>query len=309
LNYTCGLGYLNFFDTTDRARAEAKAAIENAVRLAPDEPSVIRSLGDFHYFMQRDYPRAMEQYEKFARLQPNEPTVYYSVANVLRRQARWAETAANYRKAIQLDPGDRRPARQLVRVLNFCRRFDEAIAEQRRFVALWPDALGEKYVLALLAFNARGSTKEMDEFLASLPPANLESEEMIGYRKAWARMRGDFSEAIRLNTRQLSTENVPAIRAAETVDAAATLAAHGDMTAACAQLKEASADLRSRIELDPANAVYWSDLGRMEAILGHREEAVRCAGKAMQLLPESLDALTGPSFRAALAFVHTWTGD
>ena len=309
LNYTCGLGYLNFHDTTDRTRAEAKTAIENAVRLAPDEPSVIRSLGDFHYFLQRDYARAMEQYEKFARLQPNEPTVYYSIGNVRRRQGRWAEAAANYRKAVQLDPGDRRPARQLVNVLTFCRRYEEAITEQRRFVALWPDALDERYVLAMLHFKASGSAQEMTEFFAALPPEQRESDPVLSFRREWARISGDFAEAVRLSARHASFDDFPADSGVGAVDAAVTLAAAGDRAAACARLPEVSANLRSRLELDPNNAVLWSELGKMEAILGHREEALRCVGRAMQLLPESLDALTGPGFRAALAFVHTWTGD
>ena len=47
----------------------------------------------------------------------------------------------------------------------------------------------------------------------------------------------------------------------------------------------------------------------MEAILGHKEDALRFAHKAVELLPESRDAFRGPELGQRLAFVYAWTGD
>ncbi len=47
----------------------------------------------------------------------------------------------------------------------------------------------------------------------------------------------------------------------------------------------------------------------MQAVLGHNDEALRSAHRAVELLPESRDAVNGPALSVALAFVHAWTGD
>src|SRR5205814_1448697 len=49
--------------------------------------------------------------------------------------------------------------------------------------------------------------------------------------------------------------------------------------------------------------------GRMEAVLGHNQEAMRCAQRAVELIPESVNASEGPIQSAKLAFVYAWTGD
>ncbi|MBI4622570.1 MAG: hypothetical protein HY736_05015 [Verrucomicrobia bacterium] len=47
----------------------------------------------------------------------------------------------------------------------------------------------------------------------------------------------------------------------------------------------------------------------MEALLGKKEEALRCARRAVELVPESLDAIDAGRYRAILAFVEAWTGE
>jgi TolB-like protein len=58
-------------DRTPGRLAQADAAINHAVSLAPDNPEIIRLLGAYAYFGYRDYPRATAQFEKVIRLQPN----------------------------------------------------------------------------------------------------------------------------------------------------------------------------------------------------------------------------------------------
>ncbi|MEN9636349.1 MAG: hypothetical protein RL077_4753 [Verrucomicrobiota bacterium] len=59
------------YDRTPGRLAQADAAINHAVSLAPDNPEIIRLLGAYAYFGYRDYPRATAQFEKVIRLQPN----------------------------------------------------------------------------------------------------------------------------------------------------------------------------------------------------------------------------------------------
>ena len=93
------------FDHTAERQAKGDAALANAVRLAPESPDVIRAIGTYAYYANRDYVRATEQYEKIGRLQPNDPTVFSSLGLIQRRQGQFALSLANLHKAIELDPG------------------------------------------------------------------------------------------------------------------------------------------------------------------------------------------------------------
>ena len=66
---------------------------------------------------------------------------------------------------------------------------------------------------------------------------------------------------------------------------------------------------RATLEQQPTNPHFWAELGWREALLGNRDEALRCARKAMELEPESLEPELGPKHAASLAFVYAWTGD
>ena len=44
-------------------------------------------------------------------------------------------------------------------------------------------------------------------------------------------------------------------------------------------------------------------------ILGHKEEALRCADRSVEIMPESLDALDGVNYAKIRAKIYDWTGE
>jgi tetratricopeptide (TPR) repeat protein len=54
---------------------------------------------------------------------------------------------------------------------------------------------------------------------------------------------------------------------------------------------------------------YWSDVAKLDAGLGRKEEAIREARRAVELGPIAKDAVNGPVNVAALALVYAWTGE
>ena len=296
------------YDHTPARLAQADAAIARAVRLAPDVPEVIRLFGSYAVQAYRDYPRATAQFEKVIRLQPNNAEAIYSLGNVQRRQGRWAESVVSMEKAVELEPGNARFAAQLAFVLVSGRRWGEALAMQRRVVALLPESIAEQSTLVAIAFSANGSTKEADDWLARLAPAQRDLPRAIDLRKSWAAVRGDHTEWKRLDGLQpyLGDNDTHWSLAIAT---AMILAAHGEMSIARSRLENFPVDVRSALELEPANAQLWGVLARMEAFLGQKEEALRDARRAVELMPETLDALIGPRYSYNLAVVCAWTGD
>ena len=298
-------------DTSEARLAKARAASDKSVRLAPDSPDVIRALGTYYYYGYRNYTQAQTQYEKLARLQPNDPTVYSSLGLIQRRQGRWAESLVNLRKAAQLDPGNINFARSVSASLIAGRRFEEAMTEQRRLIALLPQNLAAAARQTLFVFYASGTTKEKDEWLARLPAAQFDSPWTLDFRKLWAEILGDFAEFRRLDRLQpYFDENMfGGDRSDQALTAATIFAANGDAAGARTRLENHPKMLRARLEREPANARVCAQLGMMEAILGHKQDALRFMQKAVALLPESRDALDGTALSENLAFVYAWTGD
>jgi TolB-like protein/Tfp pilus assembly protein PilF len=305
----CAYWYFSSFDGMDEKLARAKVAMDRALQLAPDDPEVISSLGTYYYYGFRDYTRASEQYERLARLQPNSPIVFNSLALIQRRQGRWAQSLVNARRASELDPANIRYLRNLVSTLVAARRWDEARATQSRIAALLPGNLNERFLLAAGIFSATGSRREGDAFVAGLSAAERDSELGIILRKAWASTAGDYAEAVRLDRLQpySDLEGVP--RWLQAFEAAANYFGTGDLATAQARLGDAPAQARALLQQEPNNVKAWTVLAMMEAILGHKEEALRCAEHSVSVLPESRDALDGVGTSWGRAYTYDLVGE
>jgi TolB-like protein/cytochrome c-type biogenesis protein CcmH/NrfG len=297
------------YDGRDESLAKAKAAIDRAVALSPDDPEIIGSLGTYYYYGYRDYARATELFERRARLQPNSAVVFNSLALVQRRQGRWAEALANFRRASELDPASTSYLRNLVSTLSAGRRYREASEVQQRIANRFPERITEAYTAAMFDYLASGSTARVDAFFAGLPKDVRESPRGIDLRRGWARTRGDYAEAVRLDELQpyFDDDGVPRWRQAYA--AAGDLYFLGDRPAALRRLGNAEAELRQRLEQEPGNASNWAMLAGLEVMLGHKDAAMRSVERSAQLLPESRDAIEGVNAAINRAFCLALLGE
>ncbi|RXK54747.1 TIR domain-containing protein [Oleiharenicola lentus] len=306
---SCAYGYFLSYPDMDAYLARAKVAIERAVKLAPEDPEVIGSLGTYHYYGFRDYGRATEQYERLARLQPNSPVVFSSLALIQRRQGQWAQSLANSRRACELDPANIFFLRNHMATLVAGRRWDELLAAHRRLIALLPDDEEAVGSLALATFLATGSTAEGDALLASWPREKQETPEIIALRLRWAARKGDLAEAIRLAKLQPLFEGNGVPHWMQAADQAYLYFAAGDRAGAIARLGDHPAQLRDLVAKEPANLNYLTNLADMEAMLGNKQEALRLAERYVSLLPESRDALDGARYAINRATVYDLVGE
>lgn len=295
------------FDHSPERMAEADAAIGRAVRLAPESPEIVRALGNYAYVGYRDYPRATAQFEKLIRLQPNNADAIFNLGNVQRRQGHWIEALANYRRAVDLGPGSKAKAIDLAFFLTFLRRWDEAIAQARRNAAVQPRALEDQIILVRYVFAATGSTREADEWLARLDPAERELPRVLRERAYWAHVKGDFRESKRFVAEAVELED----RDFESggLRQCMFLAAAGDLSGARAIAANALTQVESTLERQPGNARFMGARARLKALLGQKNASLRDAQRAIELMPESRDALEGPLHRRTMAVVLAWGGE
>src|SRR6266850_2277880 len=94
------------FDSTPARKARAHADAEEALRLEPDLPEAHLALGFYHYYCERDYQRALDEFAIARKSLPNSADVYLAIGAIQRRQGKWAESTANMAKAASLSPKD-----------------------------------------------------------------------------------------------------------------------------------------------------------------------------------------------------------
>ena len=289
--------------------AQAKTAIDTAMHLAADDPAVMEGLGDYYYYGYRDYARALEQYEKLVRLRPNDAAVYSSLAFIQRRQGRLPEALANFRHALQLDPESAAVASDLTNTLQVCRLYDEALSVGGGFLTKHPDNPYLAAVVAQVEYAAHGRVEALQAFARRpVSPENRPQQHYL--RLAHARMLGDWSEAIRLDREERYFDgDTDTPRWMQDVLAAATLAESGDLAAARTRAAEAVNVMNAELARQPFSPLLWASLGLGHGLLGENDDAIRCATKAREILPESVDALQGRFTAGLSASALGWAGE
>jgi hypothetical protein len=67
--------------------------------------------------------------------------------------------------------------------------------------------------------------------------------------------------------------------------------------------------LSRKVEASPTNAGLLSDLAVVDALLGHKEDAISESQRAGEMLPISKDAIDGPLVSINQAVVYAWTNE
>ena len=83
----------------------------------------------------------------------------------------------------------------------------------------------------------------------------------------------------------------------------------GDKTRAQAEFEHARVISEKLLREAPEDPARHAQHGLILARLGQKEEAIAEGKRAVELLPESEDALDGPSGTVALAEIYAWTGE
>jgi TolB-like protein/cytochrome c-type biogenesis protein CcmH/NrfG len=308
LSFSYGYIYNSNWDHSPARLAKAKDALEKVEQLVHGSPLAISSSAQF-YYVTGDYARSLEQAESLALLAPNNGAWQNQIAVCNRRLGRWPQAIAAAHKAVELDREGLIFSNVLLQTAAAGRRFSEAEAELKRWLRAHPDSSGRNYTLARVIFHASGSPTEAEKILATVPESYANSLEGLERRKKWAFATGALDKYLLLEA--LKPNDASADWSRESVlgvPAALVRMVRGDVAGAREKLADVAA-LRARTETEPENSDVWITLGEYEALLGNKEAALRCAHRAVELDPESRDAMRGPSRSQALAFVFAWTGD
>lgn len=299
------------FDPTPQRLTKAKRAATEAMRLRPDAPESHLAAGYIAYYGDRDYARALGEFEIARGGLPNDPTVFLAIASIERRQGKWNQAIANFEKAVSLSPGDPIIVENLALTYEAVRDFPAAAKAFDRAVALVPNSFEAKSLRARVEMEWKGDLGMMKNLLASLPP-DFESFGTVALdRFNVCFFERKFDEALNVLWRsplenlhgQTSTPLPKSFLAAQVYRLIP------DAEKAHAEYEHALSIAQRALEESPQDSARHALIGLIYAGLGRKEDAIREGNRALELLPESKDAMDAPVLVVAMARIYAITGE
>ncbi|NLP09204.1 protein kinase [bacterium] len=299
-----------------------KEAAERAQQLAPDLPETHLALGYVAY-SEREFDRALEQFEKADRRQPSGETAQ-AIGFTLRRLGRWQEALKSAEKARRLLPrsyfiysdilgGTRQGLRQ----------YDQALQDAEYAILLSP-GIADGHVTKAQVRLAKGDLNAAHE-------AMLEMSRRIDMARAaeYVLPQGMVVWCANSHLRLLPETFTVAFNAFEAgsldryrgIQPAMVATTHfarallfeaaGERALAISRYDSARIHFERLIRSNPQSAyipVYQSDLGLTYAGLNQCKEAMRIGEEAVRMMPISRDAVVGPALVGNLAEIYVRCG-
>src|SRR5437867_754326 len=151
-------------------REKARLNADEALRLHPDLPEGRLALGFSYYYGDRDYERALAEFETARRGLPNDAQAYLAIGSIQRRQGKWTESTANLEKAATLDPKNANILTNLASNYMATRNFEAADKIFDRGIEAAPESFGSAALKSELAIRWKGDVSVAEKELASMPP-------------------------------------------------------------------------------------------------------------------------------------------
>ena len=299
------------FDPTPDRREKARRNADEALRLQPDLPEGHLALGFSYYYGDRDYERALAEFDIARRGLPNESEAYLAIGAIQRRQGKWAESTANLEKAATLDPKNMSVLNNLCFSYMAQRDFETADKTVDRLMAASPQSFEAPALKGLLAALWKGDLSVAEKVFSSIPP-ETDSDGLITNARVWLlTLQRKLPEALQV-VQQFRGETLFNTTTAPCPKAfleGQIYRLQGDEAKARTAFEHARVVSDQLLRAAPDDPVRHGQHGLILAALGQTQEAIAEGKRAVELLPESQDAFDGPQATAALAQIYASTGE
>ena len=300
-----------YYEPTDSWRTKAFAEAETALRLQPNLAEGHFALGQCIYWMDKDYDKALEQFEIASRLAPSNADTRRLIAAIERRQGKWQEALEAYQRVAKLDPRNPSTARELMYTNSSMRRWPEAARWAEQMRALAPTSLVAKIQSGYIDFQWKGDTRLLKSMLDQIPAGVDPDGSVTAARWDVAMLQRDFSAAKGILEKSLATETSYTVAGLtpKIFLEGCTYVAQGDNANAQKAFEEARPAFEAAVKQAPESAERHASLGWLYALMGRKNDAIAEGKRAVELKPESKDAVDGSLMNGYLALIYARVGE
>jgi serine/threonine protein kinase/tetratricopeptide (TPR) repeat protein len=295
-----------FYDFSGIRLQTAKDVIDNALELQPKLPEAHLALAYYYYWGFGDYEHSLEELAFVQKAQPNNDRVYNAIAAIKRRQGKWEEALRNFRHATQLNP---RCATYFLELGNTCeamRNFEEAEKFFDMSISITPDQTMAYIKKSGLILRWEGDIEKARQVIENAE-GKVDSRR-FALTLATLDMTGRGYESA---LRQLSPITISSFEDASFyyLMKADIYSLLNDSVQSICYYDSVRQFFESKLATDsgqPPQVMSLSTVGIAYAYagLGRKEDAIREAQKASDVLPISKDALFGALVAEYRALVY-----
>jgi TolB-like protein/cytochrome c-type biogenesis protein CcmH/NrfG len=276
------------YDKTPSRRASAEKALNEALRLQPDLTDTQLARGYFKYWVEHDYPGALDLMQQLRTSLPNNVEILQVISFISARLGKWQDSVDSIKKALELNPQDLFTHIQAEHILMATRDFAGVNQIVDKALQIWPnntDLLGYK----AFALQASGKLNEAQSVVNELAPNFDGNDSSVSALWVQARLRRSPESAIKAfapHIQNLEGEKVQ------------MLLLYGDLLDLAgrkAESQKAFAEARDKFEAQlqtqPDNAEIIGPLSYAYAGLGQRDAAEKALTKFKALASNDARAM------------------
>ena len=301
----------HYYEPTDAWKLKAHQEAETALRLQPDLAEAHFALGECIYWMDQDYDRALEQFEIASRLSPSNGDIGRLIAAIKRRQGKWQEALEAYERVVKIDPQNPNIVRELIFINTAMRRWPEAAGWAKKMRAMAPASLVAKVQTGYVDFWWKGDTRLLKSLLSEVPADVDPDGAVTSCRWDVAMLDRDYATAGRVleisSLNEVSYTNAGSTP--KTFLQGCIYLAQGDNKNAQKAFETARPSFEASVEEAPLSADRHANLGWLYAFMGRKNEAIREGRRAVELKPESKDAVDSAIMNCYLALIYARVGE
>jgi TolB-like protein/class 3 adenylate cyclase/Tfp pilus assembly protein PilF len=301
----------HYYEPTEDWKIKARTEAQTALRLQPNLAEARLALGQCIYWMDQDYDRALEQFDIAARLSPSNGDIARLIAAIKRRQGKWKQSLEEYERVAKLDPQNPNTVRELIFTNTATRRWPEAARWVEQLRAMAPASIIAKIQRGYVDFWWKGDTSLLKSLLNQIPPGVDPDGGVTAVRWEVAMLDRDYAAARRAidgsTAKELSYTGEGSTPRSFFEGSIAL--AQGDILEAQKYFQDAQPVFENAVKDAPLSAIRHANLGWLYAFMGRKEDAIREGRRAVELKPESKDAVDGVIVNCYLALIYARVGE
>lgn len=300
----------HWFDPTEERKAQIKRNADKALELKNDLGEGHLALGLYYYWTEAKYDKALEEFRIASAALPNDSEIGYVSAAIRRRQGKWEQNVELLKKSQNVDPGNANVASEIAFTYAFAHDWRQSAQMYDRVIALAPDSANFKINRAYIDLYAEGRTDSLRKTLSEIP-AEVDPSGLVT-RARWdlAMLERDYAAADRaMAAYPLDVFQSDGMPMPKSFFRGCAALARGDNAAAQSHFTSALPAFETAVKEAPRTGLRHANLGLLYAFLGRKEDAIREGKRAVELEPESKDALIAPWMKGFLAMIYVRTGE
>ncbi|HEY2800898.1 MAG TPA: hypothetical protein VGI85_09905 [Chthoniobacterales bacterium] len=295
------------YDPTAERLADAKRALDNAMKLQPDLGDAWFALGLYRYRALNDYEGALKAFQEAIERGVNRAMSLEFSGYVKRRQGKWEEALAHHKQSAELDPRNPIIFTEQAVTYRCLRRFPEAHASVDRALVILPDSQ-DLFAQKAMLYQATGDLAAAGRLIERLA-VNASEPMAIQPRFTQLMFTGKYADAATLLQHLLETggESLPAnLRAAYRTHLGLAKRLAGDNDGGTRELTRGRDALEAFRRENAVGEGYLEDLMMVEAALGNRAAVDQHASKLQDRIAK--DAFNGPTLELDIAIARAQLG-